>query len=154
MTSRSAGLQALMDGQTRRAIVNPSGVNLEALEARVVALEAVMLPKRAIFNFRSNANRMDDILHAVSQYCGITVGQLLTKRRRAEETHRRWIVMLLARKHTKMTFSAIGRAMGNLYHTTVSWGCVECANVGRNDKQYRAAYLEIESALKQRWGGK
>lgn len=57
-------------------------------------------------------------------------------------------------KHTKMTFSAIGRAMGNLDHTTVSWGCVECANVGRNDKQYRAAYLEIESALKQRWGGK
>lgn len=151
MTSRSAGLQALMDGQTRRAIVNPSGVNLEALEARVVALEGQMHKNPPTFKFARRNSQIDDILGTVSQYYGITRQELLKKGKQGNASERRYIAMKMARSHTRMSSKAIGRSMG-LHHTAILAGAKAFERFAHQDDQYRAAYGAIEEVLRAKWG--
>lgn len=55
----------------------------------------------------------------VGQHFGVTREALHSRTRDRTTTHARSIAMYLIRKHTRMSFPEIGRAMGNKQHSTV-----------------------------------
>ncbi len=76
-----------------------------------------------------HVSRMDPIVHlsdiedAVATYFGITPASLHSSKKDRTVSLARHFSMYLARKHTTMSSSEIGRCMGNKNHATVLLGC-------------------------------
>ncbi len=66
---------------------------------------------------------ISDIESAVATYFGITTANMHSSRKNRTVATARHFSMYLARKHTKMSSSEIGRCMGNKNHATVLLAC-------------------------------
>ena len=66
---------------------------------------------------------ISDIESAVATYFGITPANIHSSRKNRTITLARHFSMYLARKHTKMSSSEVGRCMGNKNHATVLLAC-------------------------------
>jgi len=66
---------------------------------------------------------ISDIESAVATYFGITPANIHSSKKDRTVALARHFSMYLARKHTKMSFSEIGRFMGNKNHATVLLAC-------------------------------
>ncbi len=65
----------------------------------------------------------DRILHVISDQYGVTVEDLLSKKRSRDIAMPRQVAMYLMRSLTQLSTTAIGQALGGRDHTTVMHGC-------------------------------
>lgn len=69
--------------------------------------------------------KLSDIENVAAIYFGLTPADLHTSRKTRTIALARGIAMLLARRHTTMSFPEIGRLMGNKNHSTVILACAK-----------------------------
>ena len=63
-----------------------------------------------------------DIIHAVSEFYGVNVSDLMGQRRTKEIAHARQVAFAVYRRVLNLPLSEIGRAIGGRDHTTVLHG--------------------------------
>lgn len=108
---------------------------------------------------------LNDITTTVASYFGLTQAELNTSRKTRTIALARGIAMLLARRHTTMSFPEIGRFMGNKNHSTVILACKKLdkilsedgavcwmASAGRREAQLSGILTELEEQLGKRPG--
>jgi chromosomal replication initiator protein len=78
---------------------------------------------------------ISDIESAVATYFGITPANIHSSKKDRTVALARHFSMYLARKHTKMSSSEIGRFMGNKNHATVLLACKKVEEQIRQDAQ-------------------
>ncbi len=81
--------------------------------------------------------KLSDIESVSSIYFGLTPADLHTSRKTRTIALSRGIAMLLARKHTNMSFPEIGRCMGNKNHSTVILACAKLNKVIAKDDEVK-----------------
>lgn len=88
------------------------------------------------------------IQKAVCQYFKITHEELLGPRCFRVVARPRMIAMFLTRKHTQLSFPAIGERFGERHHTTVmhAWNTV-ADKVASDDKSWHLDIVSIESDM-------
>lgn len=72
---------------------------------------------------------LNDITTSVATYFGLTQAELNTSRKTRTIALARGTAMILARRHTTLSFPEIGRFMGNKNHSTVILACKKLENV-------------------------
>ncbi len=112
---------------------------LEGALLKLVAFSAIghqpitiSLAQRALADHLSRTKKLldlNDIATAVATFFGLTQAELLTSRKSRTIALARGITMLLARRHTPMSFPEIGRCLGNKNHSTVILACRKLDNV-------------------------
>ena len=90
---------------------------------------------------------IEHILGQVGEYYGVTVDELLGKRRTREVAVARQVAMYLARDLTPMSLPQIGEALGGRDHTTVMHGCNKITTLFEKDDAVRRQVLEIKNQL-------
>jgi len=86
----------------------------------------VSAAKYALADHLSKTKRLldlNDISSTVATYFGLTTAELNTSRKSRTIALARGTAMLLARRHTPLSFPEIGRFMGNKNHSTVILAC-------------------------------
>jgi chromosomal replication initiator protein len=81
--------------------------------------------------------RLSDIESVCAIYFGLTPADLHTSRKTRTIALARGISMLLARRHTSMSFPEIGRLMGNKNHSTVILACAKLNKILNRDGEVR-----------------
>jgi len=80
---------------------------------------------------------ISDIESAVTTYFGTTPANIHSSKKNRTITLARHFSMYLARKHTKMSSSEIGRCMGNKNHATVLLACKRVEDQIRRNAEVR-----------------
>ena len=89
----------------------------------------------------------EEIIQIVSEYFSITPDQIKGKKRNKNLLIPRQIVMYLLREETSMSFSAIGKILGNRDHSTVLHGCVKITELLIKDNNIKKQILDIKDTL-------
>jgi chromosomal replication initiator protein len=126
----------------------------------------VSLARHALADHLTRTKRLldlNDITSNVGTYFGLTQAELNTSRKTRTIALARGIAMLLARRHTTMSFPEIGRFMGNKNHSTVILACKRLENVlaehgtvswstasGKRQAPLREILTELEEQLGKR----
>ena len=122
------------------------------------------LAQRALTDHLSRAKRLldlNDITSTVATYFGLTQAELNTSRKSRTIALARGVAMLLARRHTTMSFPEIGRFLGNKNHSTVILACRKLENVlaengtvcwNASDGRRHAPLVEILTTLEEQLG--
>jgi len=76
---------------------------------------------------------ISDIESAVATYFGITPANIHSSKKNRTVALARHFSMYLIRRHTKMSFSEIGRFMGNKNHATVLLACKKIENLTKQN---------------------
>jgi chromosomal replication initiator protein len=87
------------------------------------------------------------VLTAVSRQLGISRDSLTGPRRDKKTAIARQIAMYLLREDLNLSFSEIGRLLGNRDHSTVTYAVSKVASDANVDAGLRRAILEIREAL-------
>ena len=106
--------------------------------AKMVVGNAIKINRKKI-NFEMIAQQ-------VSSFYGIETDLLFTKSRRREVSDARQVVMYLAKKHTDMQLTTIGRRLDRS-HATVIYGITTIEERVNFDKKLKSEIQQIESSL-------
>ncbi len=128
----------------------------------------ISLARHALAEHLSRTKRLldlNDITSPVATFFGLTQAELHTSRKTRTIALARGIVMLLARRHTTMSFPEIGRFLGNKNHSTVILACKKLEHVlaengtvcwstsaGRRNAPLSEILTELEEQLGKRPG--
>lgn len=93
---------------------------------------------------------IDDILRVVCKHFGLEPSAIHTKSRKREVVQARQIAMYLAKNHTDLSTSKIGKFIGNKDHATVLHACKTVKGQLEVDKSFYAEVEEIETSLKRK----
>lgn len=139
---RAAMMKHTVPDDVSRYIAEHLDANVRELEGSLLKLIAfnsithqpitVSLAKHVLADHLSRTKRLldlNDITGTVGTYFGLTQAELNTSRKTRTIALARGIAMLLARRHTAMSFPEIGRFMGNKNHSTVILACRKLENV-------------------------
>ena len=109
--------------------------------------------------------KLSDIESVSAIFFGLTPADLHTSRKTRTIALSRGIAMLLARRHTTMSFPEIGRFLGNKNHSTVILACKKLERIlsedgavcwstsaGRQEAQLNGILTELEEQLGKRPG--
>jgi len=90
---------------------------------------------------------VQQVVHATAQHYGVTVEELLGKRRTKAITLARHVAMFVARVLTDASLPQIGLALGGRDHTTVMHACNKMAEATKTDKLLAAEIAAIKQAI-------
>jgi chromosomal replication initiator protein len=129
---------------------------------------SISLARHALADHLSRTKRLldlNDITSTVAVFFGLTQAELHTSRKTRTIALARGITMLLARRHTSMSFPEIGRFLGNKNHSTVILACKKLDRVlaengtvcwstsaGRRQAPLSEILTELEEQLGKRPG--
>lgn len=106
-----------LEGALNRAIIYCQMSQLPfSIEATKAALSGLIMP-----NHRKT-HSVDTVFSLIAEHYGITVADLIGKKRNKELVYPRHITMYLLREELDMSFPVIGRELGGKDHTTVMHG--------------------------------
>ena len=108
---------------------------------RLIELE--MQPKALPKNFE------EDVIITVCFYCKITKLELLERTRKMTIVDARKLVSKILRDRN-YTFSAIGKLLGNLDHSSIIHYCKSAENLIKTDKVFRTSYEDIVEIINQK----
>jgi len=108
---------------------------------RLIELE--MQPKALPKNFE------EDVIITVCFYCKITKLELLERTRKMIIVDARRLVAKILRDRN-YTFSAIGKLLGNLDHSSIIHYCKSAENLIKTDKVFRTSYEDIVEIINQK----
>lgn len=94
--------------------------------------------------------RLSDIESVSAIYFGLTPADLHTSRKTRTIALSRAVAMVLARRHTTMSFPEIGRLMGNKNHSTVILACAKMNRILEQDGDVRWSTAAGEQTAKLR----
>ncbi len=124
-------------------------VAMANLTDKPIDLEMVQYALKDIIAIRSQAVSMDNIRKVVAEYYGISVKDLMSKKRTRSIARPRQIAMSLARELTKDSFPEIGQSFGGRDHTTVMHACDKVAQLRAEDpvldKEYKALAMTLQA---------
>lgn len=128
----------------------------------------ISLARHALSDHLSRTKRLldlNDIASTAAVYFGLTQADLNTSRKTRTIALARGTAMLLARRHTSMSFPEIGRFLGNKNHSTVILACKKLDSVlaengtvcwstsaGRRQEPLSEILTELEEQLGKRPG--
>ena len=92
---------------------------------------------------------IDDIINVVCNHFGLNITAIHTKSRKKDIVQARQIAMYLAKNHTELSTSKIGKFIGNKDHATVLHACKTVKGQLEVDKAFQADMTEIEMQLKK-----
>ena len=87
------------------------------------------------------------IIETVASFYGTRVHDLKGARRHKQLVRPRHVAMWLVRKHTELSFPAIGREFGNRDNATVQHACKKIRNLLQRDADLRNAVETLERSL-------
>lgn len=90
---------------------------------------------------------LDQIITAVTSHYDVTPQAIASKLRTQCVSKPRQVIMYLARKHTKLSFSYIGNRLGKRDHTTVMFGAATVSRLIDSDPQLALDVLAFERKL-------
>lgn len=91
---------------------------------------------------------VETIQKAVSEYFGIKTQELKTKKRTKEVANARQIAMYIAKQHTNLSLSEIGRCFGGKDHATVIYACKQIEDRRGRDENLNKSIENINKKLK------
>jgi chromosomal replication initiator protein len=159
LAAKAEGLRVRLPSEVIEYIAQEVQSNIRELEGalnRVMALARTMgysftvqTAQRALGGMQRPAANVtiEHILGQVGEYYGVTVDELLGKRRTREVAVARQVAMYLARDLTPMSLPQIGEALGGRDHTTVMHGCNKITTLFEKDDAVRRQVLEIKNQL-------
>lgn len=140
--------------------VNESVRDLEGIVISIMAhstiynkeidLELAQRIVRKVVRCEAKVINIDDILNAVCKHFGLEFSAIHTKSRKREVVQARQIAMYLAKQHTDLSTSKIGKFIGNKDHATVLHACKTVKGQCEVDKTFRSDIEEIEASLKKK----
>ena len=87
------------------------------------------------------------IKHAVCDYYGLTLNQLVSKSKVKTLLLPRQIAMYLCRKILDVPFEKIGEELGKKNHTTVMHACDKIESLLKTDPKIKIAIKEIQNTI-------
>lgn len=91
---------------------------------------------------------VETIQKAVCEYFGMKVQELKTKKRTKEVANARQIAMYIAKQHTQLSLSEIGRCFGGKDHATVIYACRQIEDRRSKDENLNKSIENIIKKLK------
>ncbi len=93
---------------------------------------------------------IEEIINTVCKHFGLENAAIHTKSRKREVVQARQVAMYLAKQHTELSTSKIGKFIGGKDHATVLHACKTVKGQCEVDKSFRSELDNIESNLKQK----
>ncbi len=109
-------------------------------------IEEVLLPLRG---FSARTPSVDEIQKRVAAHYGLTITELVSKKRTQQIAHARQVAMYLVRKLVGASYPAIGRAFGGRDHSTVIHACNAIEKRRSGDPDLSSLLDEIERGFPQ-----
>lgn len=91
---------------------------------------------------------VETIQKAVCEYFGMKAQELKTKKRTKEVANARQIAMYLAKQHTQLSLSEIGRCFGGKDHATVIYACKQIEDRRSKDENLNKSIENINKKLR------
>jgi len=139
---RAAMMKHAVPEDVIRYIAENLRANVRELEGALLKLVAfsaiahqpitVSLAQHALADHLTRTNRLldlNEIVATVAAYFGQMQADLFSSRKTRSIALARAVAMLLARRHTNMSFPEIGRVLGNKNHSTVILACRKLEHV-------------------------
>jgi len=143
-------------------IANKVQANIRELEGALTIIYATAraagqqislnLAKRALGDQNALGQKritINQIINAVTDYFGVRLVDLQSKKRSQSITLPRQICMYLARNMTRHSLEEIGGHLGGRDHTTVLHACGKIKNLQRTDPQTRSQLNELTATIRQ-----
>jgi chromosomal replication initiator protein len=91
---------------------------------------------------------IETIQKAVCEYFGVKAQELKTKKRTKEVANARQIAMYIAKQHTQLSLSEIGRCFGGKDHATVIYACKQIEDRRSRDENLNKSIENINKKLR------
>jgi len=88
------------------------------------------------------------IMDTVSNYFGLRIEDMKSKKRTRELSYPRHIAMFLCRELTDQSLPKVGEAFGGRDHTTVIHGCEKIASESRTDQTLKSILSELTNRIR------
>jgi chromosomal replication initiator protein len=124
------------------ALTNDSEITVEAAQE---ALQPLLKTRRK--SYQLNENNYDRIQSVVSDFYGITIDDLIGKKRHSKYVVPRHIAMYLIKNEHNIPYKAIGSLFGDRDHSTVLAACEKIENELRQDKSLKLAVDTIRKKI-------
>ena len=135
-----------LEGAIKRVLFFALTNNIDiSVESTQEALEPLLKTKKKSNSL--NENNYDRIQSTVSDFYGITIEDLIGKRRNAKYVIPRHIAMYLIKLHYNIPYKVIGTLFGDRDHSTVLAACEKIENELRQDKSLKLAVDTISKKL-------
>lgn len=131
-------LQGVINSLLAYSIVYDHGIDMRLAE-RVI--------KRAV-KIDEEPLTIDDIIQAVCTHFGVDTSAVASRSRKSSFVTARQVSMYLAKKHTRMPASRIGKLVGGRDHSTVIHSCSQVERRMMVDKRFADEMTSIETSLK------
>ena len=115
------------------------------LQAQVACLKVI--EKMWVGPRAQRAVTVTQIKHEVCRHYGLTITQLMAKRRTRDITRPRQVAMYLAKEFTVASLPAIGRRFGGMDHTTVLHAGRKITELMQSDEKIREDVTAIQRRL-------
>lgn len=139
-----AWLSRRLEGSARR--LEGALARLEALAKMPGTLDLGRV-REAFAGDEDGRPALERIVQGVAGRFGVTAAKLRSKSRLPNVLLARQTAMYLARRHTGLSFQAIGKALGNRDHTTVMHACRKVEQAVATDIELRSAVSQLEAEL-------
>ncbi len=161
LDAKARGLSIELPADVRDALVEKIGSDPTMIEGALIQLSnyarlthqtysAAMI--QSLFKGRDTTPaappvELAQVLAATAAHYGLTVDDLISRRRTKVITQARHLAMHLARLLTDAPLLQIGAALGGRDHTTVMHACTKMAETLKNDEHLRADVTAIKRRL-------
>ncbi len=135
--------------------------NIRELEGCLIKLGAyasltgmpidINMAKNVLKDLISEDNKpitVETIQKVVSEYFGMKAQELRTKKRTKEVANARQIAMYIAKQHTQLSLSEIGRCFGGKDHATVIYACKQIEDRRSRDENLNKTIENINKKLR------
>lgn len=117
------------------------------LLGRAITLDLTRQVMRSIVSFTLKEVTVEAIMDLVCSVMGVTVQDVISKRKTRALASARQVAMYICKERTKATLKAIGMAFGGRTHATVMHACKTVPNLLDTDKILKDQVEEIERKL-------
>ena len=132
-------LHGVLNSLMAFSIVNNCDIDIET--ARRVIERTIGMPEQ-------KEPTIDEIVEQTCAALGLDRADVLSSSRKANIVLGRQVAMYLAQKHTRLSTTRIGDAIGHRNHATVIHSCQTIADRIKSDSDLRRRVQEVEQMLK------
>lgn len=100
-----------------------------------------------LWTMPKSTTKAKHIIDVITEEFGLSWLELRTKNRKRINVEARQIAMFMLRKHTHMSFKAIGETFGGRDHTTSIHSINTVRDLAKFDAEYRARLAKIDQAI-------
>ncbi|MCR5820658.1 MAG: chromosomal replication initiator protein DnaA [Bacteroidaceae bacterium] len=131
-------LEGILNSLLATSIVMDSDVDIEMARRTI---------ERNMGRTKKKSLTVSDILNCTASYFDIDEADIRSASRKAPVVNARQVAMYLASRHTDLSTSKIGVAIGRRNHATVIHSCQQVSDRISADASYREKVAELESIL-------